>query len=172
VQVGGHAARLQAVLGGRAEATLVNTVTALRGVQEGKVTVVGRLSQEFPDLGYIWSVIRTESLNKPELVAAFQVLTEAGIRGSRFIMDNPDEAADILHERVPDLDRAFLRAVVRDLNSENLWGVDGGLNPKIAEDTIDINVKLGNLPTPAKVADVVDQRFVEAAMKKLGPYKK
>jgi ABC-type nitrate/sulfonate/bicarbonate transport system substrate-binding protein len=87
-------------------------------------------------------------------------------------MDNPDEAADILHERVPDLDRAFLRAVVRDLNSENLWGVDGGLNPKIAEDTIDINVKLGNLPTPAKVADVVDQRFVEAAMKKLGPYKK
>jgi NitT/TauT family transport system substrate-binding protein len=172
VQVGGHAARLQAVLGGRAEATLVNTVTALRGVQEGKVTVVGRLSQEFPDLGYIWSVIRTESLNKPELVAAFQVLTEAGIRGSRFIMDNPDEAADILHERVPDLDRAFLRAVVRDLNSENLWGVDGGLNPKIAEDTIDINVKLGNLPTPAKVADVVDPGFVEAAIKKLGPYKK
>src|SRR5262245_22231837 len=113
VQVGGHAARLQAVLGGRAEATLVNTVTALRGVQEGKVTVVGRLSQEFPDLGYIWTVIRTESLNKPEMLAAFQVLTEAGIRGSRFIMDNPDEAADILHERVPDLDRAFLRAVVR-----------------------------------------------------------
>src|SRR5262249_36206459 len=159
VQVGGHAARLQAVLGGRAEATLVNTVTALRGVQEGKVTVVGRLSQEFPDLGYIWSVIRTESLNKPELVAAFQVLTEAGIRGSRFIMDNPDEAADILHERVPDLDRAFLRAVVRDLNAENLWGVDGGLNPKIAEDTIDINVKLGNLPVAQKVADVVDPHF-------------
>src|SRR6516165_12632731 len=32
VQVGGHAARLQAVIGGRADATLVNTVTALKGV--------------------------------------------------------------------------------------------------------------------------------------------
>src|SRR6266403_905041 len=38
VQVGGHAARLQAVIGGRADATLVNTVTALKGVQDGKVT--------------------------------------------------------------------------------------------------------------------------------------
>src|SRR5882672_1699881 len=43
VQVGGHAARLQAVIGGRADATLVNTVTALKGVQEGKVTIVGKL---------------------------------------------------------------------------------------------------------------------------------
>ena len=160
------------MLGGRAEATLVNTVTALRGVKEGKVTVVGKLSQEFPDLGYIWNIIRTEALNKPELVAAFQTFTEGGIRASRFIMENPDEAADILHERVPDLDREFLRAVVRDLNSENLWGVDGGLNPKIAEDTIDINVKLGNLAAAPKIADVIDQRFVEAAIKKLGPYKK
>ena len=87
-------------------------------------------------------------------------------------MDNPDEAADILHERVPDLDRTFLRTVVRDLNGENLWGVDGGLNPKIAEDTIDINVKLGNLAAAPKTADVLDQRFVEAAIKKLGAYKK
>jgi ABC-type nitrate/sulfonate/bicarbonate transport system substrate-binding protein len=172
VQVGGHAARLQAVIGGRAEATLVNTVTALRGVQEGKVTVVGRLSQEFPGLGYIWNIIRIESLSKPELSAAYQVLTEAGIRASRFIMENPDEAADTLHERVPDLDRTFLRAVVRDLNSENLWGVDGGLDPKVADYTADLNVKLGNLPAAPKTADVLDQRFVEAALKKLGPYKK
>lgn len=42
VQVGGHAARLQAVIGGRADATLVNTVTALKGVKDGKVTVVTR----------------------------------------------------------------------------------------------------------------------------------
>src|SRR6266498_4051042 len=115
VQVGGHAARLQAVVGGRADATLVNTVTALKGAQEGKVTVVARLSAEFPGLGYVWNVVRTESLAKPELAAGFQTLTDIGIQGSRFIMANPDEAAAILHERLPDLDLAFLRAVVRDL---------------------------------------------------------
>jgi len=99
VQVGGHAARLQAVIGGRADATLVNTVTALKGVKDGKVTVVARLSAEFPGLGYVWNVVRTEALAKPELAAAFQTMTDIGIRGSRFVMANPDEAAAILHER-------------------------------------------------------------------------
>jgi NitT/TauT family transport system substrate-binding protein len=170
VQVGGHAARLQAVIGGRADATLVNTVTTLKGTQEGKVTVLTRLSAEFPGLGYIWNVVRTESLAKPELAAAFQIMTDIGIKGSRYIMENPDEAAAALHERLPDFDLAFLKAVVRDLNGENLWGVNGGLDPAIEEFTADLNMKLGNLPVAPKASDVLDQRFVDAALKRLGTY--
>jgi ABC-type nitrate/sulfonate/bicarbonate transport system substrate-binding protein len=170
VQVGGHAARLQAVIGGRADATLVNTVTTLKGVQDGKVTVLTRLSAEFPGLGYIWNVVRTDSLAKPELAAAFQTMTDIGIKGSRYIMENPDEAAAALHERLPDLDLAFLQAVVRDLNGENLWGVNGGLDPAIEEFTADLNMKLGNLPVAPKASDVLDQRFVDAALKRLGTY--
>jgi ABC-type nitrate/sulfonate/bicarbonate transport system substrate-binding protein len=172
VQVGGHAARLQAVIGGRADATLVNTVTALKGVQEGKVTILTRVSEEFPGLGYIWNVVRAESLNKPELDAAFQTMTDIGFRGSRFIMANPDEAAAILHERLPDLDLPFLEAVVRDLDSENLWGVNGGLDPKIEEFTAELNMKLGNLPVAVPAKDVLDSRFVDAALKKFGLYQK
>jgi ABC-type nitrate/sulfonate/bicarbonate transport system substrate-binding protein len=172
VQVGGHAARLQAVIGGRADATLINTVTALKGVQDGKVTVLTRLSAEFPGLGYVWNVVRMESLNKPELAAAFQTMTDIGIRGSRFIMANPDEAAAILHERLPDLDLVFLKAVVRDLNSENLWGVNGGLDPAIVEFTAELNMKLGNLPVAAPAKDVLEPRFVDGALKKLGTYQK
>jgi ABC-type nitrate/sulfonate/bicarbonate transport system substrate-binding protein len=170
VQVGGHAARLQAVIGGRADATLVNTVTALKGVQEGKVTVVAKLSAEFPGLGYVWNVARTETLDK--LAAAFQTMTDIGIKGSRFIMADPDEAAAILHERLPDLDLAFLKAVVRDLNGENVWGVDGGLDPAIEEFTAELNMKLGNLPVAAPAKDVLEPRFVERALATLGPYKK
>jgi ABC-type nitrate/sulfonate/bicarbonate transport system substrate-binding protein len=170
VQVGGHAARLQAVIGGRADATLVNTVTALKGVQEGKVTVVAKLSAEFPGLGYVWNVARSETLDK--LAAAFQTMTDIGIKGSRFIMANPDEAAAILHERLPDLDLAFLKAVVRDLNGENVWGVDGGLDPSIEEFTAELNMKLGNLPVAAPAKDVLEPRFVERALAKLGTYQK
>jgi NitT/TauT family transport system substrate-binding protein len=170
VQVGGHAARLQAVIGGRADATLVNTVTALKGVQDGKVTVLTRLSAEFPGLGYIWKVVHSESLAKPELAAAFQVMTDIGIRGSRSIMEDPDGAAAILHERLPDLDLPFLGAVVRDLNGEKVWGVDGGLDPHIEEFTADLNMKLGNLPVAPAASDVLDLRFVDVALKKFGPY--
>jgi len=170
VQVGGHAARLQAVIGGRADATLVNTVTALKGVQDSKVTVLTKLSAEFPGLGYVWNVVRKESLDKPELAAAFQAMTDIGIRGSRYIMENPDDAAAALHERLPDLDLAFLKAVVRDLNGESLWGVNGGLDPVIEEFTADLNMKLGNLPVAPKPGEVLDPRFVDAALKTLGPY--
>jgi NitT/TauT family transport system substrate-binding protein len=172
VQVGGHAARLQAVIGGRADATLVNTVTALKGVQDGKVTVLTRLSTEFPGLGYVWNVVRAESLSKPELAAAFQTMTDIGIRGSRYVMENPDEAAAILHERLPDLDLAFLKAVVRDLNSEKLWGVDGGLDPAVEEFTADLNMQLGNLPVAPAANAVLEPRFVDAALKRLGSYQK
>jgi ABC-type nitrate/sulfonate/bicarbonate transport system substrate-binding protein len=171
VQVGGHAARLQAVIGGRADATLVNTVTALKGVQDGKVTVLTRLSKEFPGLGYVWNVARTDALSKPELAAAFQTMTEGGIRGARYVMEHADEAAEILQARLPELDLAFVKSVVHDLNGENLWGIDGGLDPKIEEYTADLNVKLGNLPHAATPAEILEPRFVDAALKTLGPYK-
>jgi ABC-type nitrate/sulfonate/bicarbonate transport system substrate-binding protein len=172
VQVGGHAARLQAVYGGRAEATLINTITAMKGVQEGKVTVLTRISKEFPGLGYVWNMVRADSVNNPQLAAVYQTMTEAGIRASRYIMENPDEAAEIMHARVPDLNLEFLKAVIRDLNTENLWGVDGGIDPKIQEYTASLNKELGNLPVAAPASDVLEQRFVAAAMKKLGPYQK
>jgi NitT/TauT family transport system substrate-binding protein len=170
VQVGGHAARLQAVLAGRADAALVNTVTSLRSVQDGKITVLTRLSKEFPGLGYCWNVVRADELADPERSAALQTLTEASIRAVRDIIANPDEAAEIMHEHVPELDVDYLKAVMRDMNSEHLWGVDGGLDPKIEEFTADLNVKLGNLTAAPAQKDVLDTRYVEAALKKLGPY--
>jgi NitT/TauT family transport system substrate-binding protein len=170
VQVGSHAARLQAVVGGRADAAVINTVTALRGVADGKVKILTKVSQEFPGLGYVWNVVRAESLAKPDAAAAFQTLTDIGIRASRYIMENPDDAAAVLHDRIPDLDLAYLKAVVRDLNGEKLWGVNGGLDPAIEEFTADLAVKLGNLPAAPPSADVLDGRFVAAALKRLGTY--
>jgi ABC-type nitrate/sulfonate/bicarbonate transport system substrate-binding protein len=87
-------------------------------------------------------------------------------------MENPDEAAAILHERLPDLDLAFLKAVVRDLNSEKLWGVDGGLDPAIEQFTADLNMQLGNLPVAPAASAVLEARFVDAALKRLGSYQK
>jgi ABC-type nitrate/sulfonate/bicarbonate transport system substrate-binding protein len=87
-------------------------------------------------------------------------------------MANPDEAAAILHERLGDLDLAFLKAVVRDLNGENVWGVNGGLDPAVEEFTADLNMKLGNLPVAPPPKDVLEPRFVERALAKFGAYQK
>lgn len=167
IQVGGHPARLQAVLGGRADATIVNTVTAMRGVKSGDVKIISRVAQEFPGIGYVYNIVRTEDLADPQRAAQFQKLTEGGIRGARFIASNPDEAAAILKERMPDLDLDYLKTVVRELNTDKVWGVDGGLSPEIARYTVSLYRELGSLKNDLKYEDVIDRRFVDAALKKI-----
>jgi NitT/TauT family transport system substrate-binding protein len=171
VQVGGHPARLQAVLGGRADAALVNTVTSLDAVKSGRVTLVAKVAQEFPLLGYVWNVARASTLNDPKMAAVIQLLTTAGIKGARFIMQNPDEAAAILHDKVPDLDLAMVGGVVKDLDNDHVWGVSGGIDPKIAEFTIKTGLELGLLKKPVEPSALVDGRFVDVALKELGPAK-
>jgi ABC-type nitrate/sulfonate/bicarbonate transport system substrate-binding protein len=144
----------------------------MKGVQDDKIVVLTKLSKEFPGLGYSWNVVRADAMANPELSAAFQTITEASIRAVRYIAANPDEAAEILHEHIPELDAAFLKAVVRDLNAESLWGFDGGLDPAIEQFTVDLNVKLGNLAAAPDQNAVLDPRYVDAALKKLGSYKK
>ena len=43
-------------------------------------------------------------------------------------------------------------------------------DPAIEEFTAELNMKLGNLPVAPKASDILDQRFVDAALKKLGTY--
>jgi hypothetical protein len=76
-----------------------------------------------------------------------------------------------MHARGPDLNLDFLKAVIRDLNTENLWGVNGGIDPAIEEYTAKLNMDLGNLPVAAAAKDVLEPRFIDAALKKLGPFK-
>jgi NitT/TauT family transport system substrate-binding protein len=167
VQVGGHPARLQAVLGGRADATLVNTVTSLDSIESGKVRVVAKIAIEFPKLGYVWNVVKAATLKDPKKAAAIQKLTTAGIRGSRFIMLNPSDAAGILNERVPALDVGLSKRVIDDLNKEKVWGLDGGLDPEITAFTAKTGLKLGVLKRDIDPSVVVDTRFVDAALKDL-----
>jgi ABC-type nitrate/sulfonate/bicarbonate transport system substrate-binding protein len=165
LQVGGHAARLQAVIGGRAQATLVNTVITSKGADA--VNVATTIPKEFPKLAYVWNVVRKGSMSDPKLSKAFETLTVAGIKGSRFIMEHPDESAEILHERVPALDLDLCKKAVNELNAAHVWGVDGGLDPSMVEFTADLNNKLGLLKKPLQPSAVIDTRYVDAAMKSL-----
>lgn len=168
IQVGGHPARLQAVLGGRADATMVNTITSLKAVESGKVTLVAKIASEFPQLGYVWNVARTATLNNPKMAASIQKLTTATMRGARFIMQHPDEAAEILNAKVPTLPLELCKQVIKDLNKDKVWGVDGGLDAKTIDFTAKTGSDLGLLKKPVDAAAVTDTHFIDAAMKSLG----
>lgn len=165
VQVGGHPARMQAVLGGRADAALVNIVTSIDAIESGKVKVVARVAQEFPKLGYVWNVVREETIMDPAKAGIIQQLTTAGMNGSRFIMQSPDEAAAILNERIPSLALDLCKRVILGLNKDGVWGVDGGIDADVVDFTASTGKELGLLKRDVKTSEMTDTRFVDAAIK-------
>lgn len=171
VQVGGHPARLQAVLGGRADATLVNSITSVDALESGRVSLVAKISEEFPKLGLGWNIIRQGALNAPEMAATLQILTTAGIKASRFIMQNPDEAALILHDRIPTISLELAKRVVKDLNNDRIWGTKGGANLETAQFSANLSEELGVIKRPLSVSSLIDERFVKTALRDLGPEK-
>ena len=164
---GGHAGMLAAVLAGRADACLTNTVTAQQGVDTGKAKILTSLAVEYPKFGYVYNIVRTDTVGDPRYARQYAALVSGGIRGSRFIMEHPDEAAEILHERVPEMATPFLLAVIKKLNADKVWGTAGGVEQNVVQDTIDTFRATGKLKGDVKVEQLVDYRFVESALKEL-----
>lgn len=164
---GGHAGTLQAVVSGRADAGLVNTVTALQSVQKGQIKIAGRAAVEEPGFGYIYTVAQTSSLADPVMAAKIEKLIEAGIEGSRYTMAHPDEAAAILHEHLPELSTAYLTGVIRQLDQDKVWGTDGGIDPAAAQRTLATYQKAGLIKPSLTVAQAYDFTLVNAALAKL-----
>jgi ABC-type nitrate/sulfonate/bicarbonate transport system substrate-binding protein len=168
VQVGGHAARLQAVIAGKVQGAMVNTLTTQIGLKDGSVNQLVTLSSEFPQLGYVMLTARTDELDDPAKRAVLQTFVEGNIYGARFIEKNPDQAAEILSKRAPDLPIDLVKSVVRQLNAMKIWGVNGGIDPGIVTFTSEASVKWGMIKSEVKPADIADDSLVKAALAKLG----
>jgi len=164
---GGHAGMLAAVLAGRADACLTNTVTAQQGVNTGKAKILTSLAVEYPKFGYVYNIVRAETVGDPKYARQYAALVSGGIRGSRFIMEHPDEAAAILHERVPEMAIPFLLVVIKSLNAAKVWGTGGGVEKNVVQDTIDTFRATGQLKSDLTVDQFVDYRFVDPVLKEL-----
>jgi NitT/TauT family transport system substrate-binding protein len=164
---GGHSGMYQTVVSGRGDAALVNTLTALQGQRAGKVKIAALAAKEAPAFGYVNNVVRDESITDPKLAPAIQTLVAGGIRASRFIMQNPDEAAAILHEKMPDLDLNYLKEVVRSLNDQKVWGIDGGISKKASLATVKAYHGAGLISSDIPLEKLYDTRFVDAAIAKI-----
>jgi NitT/TauT family transport system substrate-binding protein len=165
---GGHANILQALIAGRADGGLVNTLTAVQGAKGGKVKVLTAMAKEYPELGYCYNIVREETLADPKRKAQLEQFALGGIKAVRFIAEHPDEAADILRERVPDLDPAVAKDVVRKLSKDGVWGINGGIEEPAVEATLDVFRKTGMLKGNVSAAQVIDAHFVSDAIAKLG----
>ena len=97
-QAGGTPERLQAVVGGIADAALIGTSFALQAVAKyPNVHVLTTVPKEFPGMGFSYIMATSKALSDPAKKKAMEAYVEqSAIRGSRFVMDNPQEAVQIL----------------------------------------------------------------------------
>lgn len=165
---GGSSGSLQAVIAGRADASLVNTITGLRSVKAGDVKILAHAGQELANYGYIFNVVREESLADPEFVKSLQIFTDGIVRAARFVIKNPDESATILHARANNLDRNYLGEVIKQLNESDVWPVNGGISHDSAKASIESYVSGDVIKQVIPVDQVFDFRFVDASIKSFG----
>jgi len=165
---GGHANIVQSLMAGRAAAGMVNTLSAVTGARSGKVKILSSMGSEYPQLGYVYYVAREDKFNDPALKAKMQQLTTAGIKAARFIEDHPDDAVQILVERYPELDKALASDVVKELNRNHVWGVNGGITKEQASATLDIFKSTGLLKANVDLDKLIDYSLIDTSLKELG----
>jgi NitT/TauT family transport system substrate-binding protein len=170
ISVGGHSARLQAVMAGKVDAALVNEITAEVGLKSGQVHIIASVPEYFPDLGYTVLAVRTPDLANSAKRRAFESLMRGSIRGARFVVQNPEKAAAVLHKYLVDLDLDMLTAIIKRLNRQKVWGVDGGADVDVTNFTAQLEYQLGETKTLFKADQVMDTSIVEAALKQEGKF--
>ena len=100
VPIGGHSDRLAAVIAGKAQLSLVNTLTATRAGDQ--INIVTPVAKELGGIGYVYLAAREETLNDPERRAALKKYVKGFVQGARYAIENPDYAAEALIKRAPE----------------------------------------------------------------------
>ena len=165
----GHADIVNAVVAGRASAGMANALSSQVGVRTGKMKILTTVAKEYPQIGYIYSVVRSSSVEDPNLKPKLQQFVTASIKASRFIMDHPDEAAKIMQAHFPDLDKSVVTDTIQNLNESKVWGVNGGMSPEQVAGNLDIFQKNKMLPGDTKLMpETFNYQFIDTALKQLG----
>jgi len=165
--VGGMSSRMQAVVAKKVDVTMVDTFFTEIGKQQGLIEIVS-IAKEFPGLGYLYVVTSEKNLADPASRTALKTFVRGGIEGSRFIMKEPDRAAEVMKQRTPDVEMALIQSIIRGLNDQDVWGPDGGIDPAVTEFSAATYHKLGAIDRATGYGEVVDSSLVEEVIGEIG----
>ena len=165
--VGGMSSRMQAVVAKKVDVTMVDTFFTEIGKQQGLIQIAS-IAKEFPGLGYLYIVTSEKNLKDPALRGALKTFVRGGIEGSRFIMKEPDKAAEVMKMRTPDVEMELIKSIIHGLNDQKVWGPDGGIDPAVTEFSAATYHKLGAIDRPTSYEEVVDASLVEEVIGEIG----
>jgi NitT/TauT family transport system substrate-binding protein len=170
VAVGGPAARAQALLGGKVNAsamTILILQPVLDAIDRGDVTVLTRLATEFPDLPLAYDITRDDWVQGQGPVLT--KFLKAEIKGYRWASQNPEQAATIAEKYIQEVPHDLMTRGMNGLIALGVYGLDGGITLDGIDRTQQLLVDLGAMKSTIKREDVATTQFVGEAVNELGP---
>jgi ABC-type nitrate/sulfonate/bicarbonate transport system substrate-binding protein len=170
VAVGSISVRLQAVLAGKVDGTLLDAINTLRGERLDKVVTVASANAQIAEpLAYTISVVTDEALKDAAKRDALGRFVKATMQGARRSMEQPKFAAQVMQKRLGgDVDLGLLEEVVAILNKDKVWGVNGGVEKKLHDVTMPTYLQYKLISKPVDYADAFEPLLAAQAVKELG----
>ena len=169
VPIGSHEARMMAIAADKVDVAAIPALFAAKAATMTGMHSLANVADEFPQMGHFYILARTEDLDVPAKRAAFvKFLKVATIDANRYIVANPEEAAKIMKEYLPEFDEKLIVDAIKSLTKSKVWAVNGGAEPEVTAFTIKTGVELGSIPKPLEVKDILDTSLVDEALRDTG----
>jgi ABC-type nitrate/sulfonate/bicarbonate transport system substrate-binding protein len=170
ISLGGHEARMKAVITDKVDASVVGMLYAATAMREGRgVHVLSSIADDFPAIGFTYAIAMEKDLSDPVKRQAIEKYVRWGIvEGSRFILKNPDRAAEIMQSRSQETPIEVTKAVIKDMNKLGIWGDNGGLDQSIIDFTNKMGVEMGAMRRPLAAGEGIDRTLVDKALSEAG----
>jgi ABC-type nitrate/sulfonate/bicarbonate transport system substrate-binding protein len=164
---------VQVLMSGQAAAAWFNMASAVTALAKAPslhiLANAESLAKTAPSTGGIIVVTDRFAQQNPELIQHF---VEAIIEGNRLLYKDQAVFDETVEKWIPGVYNAEQKQLLYDAYRPS-WGVNGGLNLKVMGEVLagwksDVNPDRARNPNFSKIEDLVDTRFVRAALAKLG----
>ena len=172
VAIGSPPDRVKALIAGRIDITTMITSdqqVILDAIQKGDFKLLGAVADVAPELPDQYEITRDDLIkDQPDTVAR---MVKAGLRGYRWAQQNPDKAAQLASKYIKEAPPEQIARSIKAIADMKVWGVDGGITAEGIDQAQKLYQQFGVIPRTVKAEEVANTKFVEQAVKELGPFK-
>jgi NitT/TauT family transport system substrate-binding protein len=157
LSVGNNAARAQSLIAKRVDATMVTSTYVARLLSYDYLHLLADAAKEQPDIIYTFEVVREDTLTKKR--KALEGYVAATREALRWVLANPDKAAEISVATLPDLPHDETAVAIKSYAARNFWEPSGRLPEKSLSATTALMLDSGQIKAPVAYNDFVATEF-------------
>lgn len=160
VALGSTATRFQALVAKKVDAGMVDLIQAAEAQDRYPYLVtLASVADKIPDLHFI-SVIASDKTIATK-TDALRRLYQAELAGIQFVVQHPDQAAQLSMDRMGAKNSANVVVAFNAASKTGIYALDGGIAREMLDPTMKIMVETGDLSALLPYDSIVDRRIIQ-----------